>query len=120
MTKLMNDPESKPLRKELRKQTTAAEGTLWKLLKNKQVGNLRFRRQHGVGPFILDFYCPEIRLAIELDGEVHVGQEEYDNSRSEYLSQKAGITVLRFENKLVFIHPESIVDSILEFKSGVK
>ncbi|NDV65465.1 endonuclease domain-containing protein [Bacteroides sp. 224] len=116
MGELINKPDQKQFRQKLRRQATPAENMLWKLLKNKQVGGLKFRRQHGVGPFILDFYCPEIRLAIELDGEPHNKQEEYDDIRSEYLYREAKITVLRFENRMAFINPSSIIDGILEFK----
>jgi very-short-patch-repair endonuclease len=63
----------------------------------------KFRSQHSVGPYILDFYCPECRLAVELDGQTHFNPMswEYDCRRTEYL-KNLNIRVLRFENRLVF------------------
>jgi very-short-patch-repair endonuclease len=66
-----NRPELKEVRKKLRNQATPAEAALWKLLSGKKCGGLKFRRQHSVGPYILDFYCPEAKLAIEVDGNAH-------------------------------------------------
>ena len=64
-----------PYRKSLRKNLTPAEAFLWRLLKNSQLENRKFRRQHSIGNYILDFYCPKIRLAIELDGDYHNNTE---------------------------------------------
>jgi very-short-patch-repair endonuclease len=114
MKKIMDRPESTYRRKKLRNHGTSAEAVLWTLLKGQQVDGFRFRRQHGVGPYILDFYCPQLRLAIELDGEVHVNTEEYDEARSRYLAQVAGIRVIRFENRVVFEHFSAIVEGIRE------
>ena len=66
-----NPKHTKPLRQELRTNATPAEKLLWQYLKEKQISNYKFQRQHGVGPYILDFYCPVLRLGIELDGNVH-------------------------------------------------
>ena len=70
-----------------------------------------------MGNYILDFYCVQIRLAIELDGEIHVYNEEYDLKRDEFLNEQ-GITVLRYENKFVFELPEQILEEIEEFYKG--
>lgn len=115
MTDIMNISKYKLRRKELRNHSTATESALWRMLKGSQVCNLKFRRKHGVGPYILDFYCPSIKLAIELDGEVHKGQEFHDEQRSYYLSEVAQIVVMRFENLLVFENPKVIFDSIKEY-----
>ncbi|MDR0954361.1 MAG: endonuclease domain-containing protein [Rikenellaceae bacterium] len=122
MKDLMNVSETKRNRKSLRNSGTSAEAVLWTVLKNRQVEGLKFRRQQGVGPYIVDFYCPELRLAIELDGQVHINteREEHDNARSEYLAKVAGITVLRFENKEVFCNQGLIISSICEFKESKK
>ena len=90
-------------RKSLRKNLTPAEAFLWRLLKNSQLDNRKFRRQHSVGNYILDFYCPSERLAIELDGEHHFTDEgiEFDKIRTEYVNS-VNIKVIRFENKIVF------------------
>ncbi|MCR5886570.1 endonuclease domain-containing protein [Hymenobacter sp. J193] len=98
-----NRQELKGSRRELRSNLTPAEATLWKSLQNGQLDGRKFRRQHSVGPYVLDFYCPAERLAIELDGQGHfdvVGQGR-DETRTAYLSS-LGIYVVRVENKLVF------------------
>jgi len=114
-----NNPKFKGIRQELRSIATSAEAVLWTILKKKQVGGLKFRRQHSVGKYILDFYCPEINLAIELDGKIHLhpGQRRRDLNREEFLF-KQGIQVLRFENKIVFENPNEIIEKILIVKSG--
>ncbi|CAN5381735.1 hypothetical protein BH24GEM3_BH24GEM3_21670 [soil metagenome] len=93
-------PEIEKAARELRKEPTLAERTLWEAISKRRLGGLRFRRQHPVGRFILDFYCPGQRLAIELDGEVHDSQTERDAERTAVL-QAAGIRVLRFRNEQV-------------------
>ena len=102
MQTIMNKSDVTGNRKELRNHSTSAEATLWKMLKGKQIAGLKFRRQHSVGPYILDFYCPQIKLAIELDGEVHNRQQDYDEQRSYFLNRVEDIEVLRFENRTVF------------------
>jgi len=89
------------------------EVQLWKLLKNKQVEDLKFRRQHSIENYIVDFYCPELKLAIELDGQYHASyaMQTLDQERNIQI-QKFGITVLRFENKVVFEQPEEIINQI--------
>ncbi len=85
-------------RKELRNNPTHAEVFLWQKIKQSQLG-YKFRRQHSIGPFILDFYCPNKKLAIELDGSQHYSDEglEYDAKRTDYLKSH-GMRVLRFSN----------------------
>lgn len=113
----MNIATAKGLRRELRNRGTSAEAVLWSLLKNKQLDGLKFRRQQSVGPYVVDFYCPTLQLAVELDGAVHDNpqSEEYDEARTKYLMQNGDITVLRFENKEVFCNQELIVAEIREF-----
>jgi very-short-patch-repair endonuclease len=108
-----NDPKLKPRRKKLRNASTHAEIELWSLLKKSQISNKKFRRQYGVGPYILDFYCPEERLALELDGSSHDSdaKQAYDKERSTYL-QSLDITVLRFENRAVYEAPEWLINEI--------
>ncbi len=121
MTKLHNRKELQPLRKNLRNNSTSAEATLWIMLKNKQVGGYKFRRQHSVGKYVVDFYCPTLQLAIELDGEPHADLINIarDAERDEWLNQQ-GITVFRYENRWVFEYPEVIKKDILEFGEKVK
>jgi very-short-patch-repair endonuclease len=100
---LHNRLEARPHRRELRNSLTPAEAALLKSLQRSQLCGKKFRRQHSVGPYILDFYCPECRLAVELDGQAHFNplSWEHDARRTEYLNQ-AFIHVVRFENKDVF------------------
>lgn len=120
MDDLMNKPEWRWMRRKLRHSLTPAEATLWRALKGRQVYGLKFRRQHSVGPYILDFYCPELKLAIELDGESHMMREEYDDRRTDNLFRMAGITVLRFENRVVFENLEQIIAEIGEKLADTK
>ncbi|MDR2968894.1 MAG: endonuclease domain-containing protein [Tannerellaceae bacterium] len=113
----MNRREKKPQRKGLRNHGTPAEAALWSMIKRSQVEDLKFRRQHSIGPYIVDFYCPEIGLIIELDGQVHVNSRsmEDDEKRTIYI-QSLGLQVMRFENRFVFCYPDSIIDAITEYK----
>ena len=105
------------MRKELRSHSTSAEAVLWRQLKGRQVGGLKFRRQYGVGSYVLDFYCPELRLSIELDGAVHDAPMayEHDEIRRQFL-RGCNIFELRFPNDVVFSNVEGIVQKILEIK----
>ena len=109
-----NQLQQKELRRELRTNGTIAEATLWQMLKSRQIAGFKFRRQFGIGPYILDFYCPELRLCIELDGQPHFTPEgyEYDLHRTEYLNRFHGIQVMRFENIDVFCYPENVLSEI--------
>ena len=121
MARLHNQKPLKEIRKNLRNNATSAEASLWKMLKQKQVEGFKFRRQHSVGKYILDFYCPTLQLAIELDGEPHAdpGNIQRDLKRDEFLEQN-GITVLRYENRWVFEYPDVIIEDILEIgKKGI-
>jgi len=112
--------ELKQFRRALRKYLPPAEVALWKLLKNKKLAGRKFRRQHQAGPYILDFYCPEEKLVVELDGEVHCNlpRWEYDEARTRSL-QEHGIRVIRFENREVFENPEGVLYAIAShFKEG--
>jgi very-short-patch-repair endonuclease len=110
---LNNLPYLKTFRKELRNNLTPAEAKLWTLLKGKQMEGRKFRRQHSFGNYILDFYCPEERIAIELDGQGHFEftQAEYDRERDLFL-EHYGIRVLRFENKWVWDNPEGLLERV--------
>ena len=97
-----NRPEELTERRSLRTNGTKEEAMMWKVLKNRQVSGVRFRRQFSVGAYILDFYCPELKLCIELDGAGHYNSEglRHDYVRDKHLSE-LGIRVLRFENLAV-------------------
>src|SRR5687768_4682366 len=95
----------------MRRQPTTAEEALWSALQGKQVAGLRFRRQHPVGRFVLDFYCPSHKLAIEVDGSVHDVQQERDTERTKVL-EAHGCRVLRFRNDQVLRDLPSVVQRI--------
>ena len=80
-----------------RKVATKAEEVMWQALRGKKVNGLKFRRQHPISTFIADFYCAEKKVIIELDGEIHETQKEYDENRDSIL-QEMGIKVTRFKN----------------------
>jgi crossover junction endodeoxyribonuclease RuvC len=96
----------------LRKNLTDAESHLWQRLRNRQVGNCKFRRQHPCGDFILDFVCLERKVVVELDGGQHFDSAKYDAMRSQLLEQ-AGFAVLRFWNNEVFENTEGVLEVIL-------
>ena len=97
--------------RELRKKQTAAESLLWVLLRDRQFMGLKFRRQHQFGNYILDFYCDEHHLAIELDGEVHEGRRKHDAKRDAYLASQ-GVTVIRIPNRDLLNEPEGTLRTI--------
>jgi very-short-patch-repair endonuclease len=99
--------------RELRLRTTSAEKELWSLLRNRQLKGKKFRRQHAIANYIVDFYCNECKLAIELDGNFHTNEvaKDYDKSRTAFLAE-LGITVLRFWNEEVISNLEKVVEKI--------
>jgi very-short-patch-repair endonuclease len=113
MEKLHNRKFLKDRRKELRNNLTSAEATLWIQLQKKQLHGRKFRRQHSIGNYIVDFYCPSENLAIELDGEQHYTSEGivYDTRRTEFLNSK-GIRVIRFENSEILFGLEVVLEKI--------
>ncbi|MFA6586279.1 MAG: endonuclease domain-containing protein [Candidatus Paceibacterota bacterium] len=98
MTILKNKSQLLFRRRELRKKQTKQEEILWQCIRNRKLG-VKFKRQYSIGGYVLDFYCPEIKLAIEIDGIQHSKKEEvlYDQERTEYL-EILGCKVLRFKN----------------------
>ena len=115
MKKEHNQPYLKPYRKFLRNHGTVAEAALWMALKGRKFKNRKFRRQHSVGPYILDFYCPSEKLAIELDGSWHddILRMDYDHERTRFLNAR-GIRVVRIENKLLFEAPDDVLDYVAD------
>ena len=100
-------------RRVLRRQTTDAERLLWRLLRTRQFWGLKFRRQHPVGPCIVDLYCAECRLAVELDGGQHftVDGLMYDGRRTEYLAAH-GVCVVRFTNRELFENTDGLLERL--------
>ena len=102
-----------PLRQHLRSHGTPAEARLWLALKGRRLGGRRFRRQYGIGPYIVDFCCPAEGLAVELDGAPHFTPEgrAYDAARTAALEAE-GLRVLRFENQAVFDDLDGVLTAI--------
>lgn len=110
----MNPAWSKERRRQLRQRQTKAETWLWELLKNRQCGGVKFRRQVGIGSYIADFYAHDIKLVVELDGPIHDSQEakEYDAVRDSYFKE-LGLTTLRFTNEQLFAKDNYVTDAIV-------
>jgi very-short-patch-repair endonuclease len=119
--RLHNKKYLKDQRKELRNNSTSAEAVLWTLLKKSQLCGRKFRRQHSIGKYIVDFYCPTEKLAIELDGHFHFTQYglDGDEKRTKFLTTQ-GVKVLRIENKYVFINQEAVLRLISEHFASPK
>ncbi|MCF8231181.1 MAG: endonuclease domain-containing protein [Bacteroidales bacterium] len=98
--------------KELRKNMTSEEQKLWDRLRKKQLG-VRFRAQHPIERFIMDFYCHQLKLVIEVDGDIHNFQKEYDLGRNIEI-EKYGIKVLRFKNFQIESHIDEVITAIYE------
>jgi len=101
-------------RKKLRNNSTQAEIFLWNYLKHSKLEGRKFRRQHSIGNYIVDFYCPSEKLIIELDGEVHFNDDaiEYDKRRTTYLENK-GFKVIRFENQEAIYNVDLVLEQII-------
>ena len=97
--------------KELRRSTTLAEDRLWQALRRNQLEGLHFRRQQVVDGYIADFYCHAIGLVVELDGEIHAEQQEYDLNRDRTLMAR-GLHILRFSNRQVMANLDSVLSQI--------
>ncbi len=104
-------------RKDLRNNATAQETILWEGLKKSGLG-FKFQRQHSIGPYIVDFYCPTKKLVIEVDGSSHTDKDAklYDADRTNYF-EILGLKVLRFWNSEVDADPERVFDKISSFLS---
>lgn len=111
MTQIFNRSSEREKRTILRNNMTTAEQKLWKQIKNRKLFGVKFRRQYSIGPYIVDFFATQHKLAIEVDGAIHLNREsiEYDAFRDEYL-KSMGIRVLRFSNEKI----EQDIDRTLE------
>lgn len=107
-------PAIRQFARELRQPLTPAEASIWRLLRNRNLG-FKFRRQHEIQIFIIDFYCAEVKLCIEIDGDSHLekDQQEYDAARTEYL-ESLGRTVIRFTDHDVRHNINAVVHGILD------
>jgi very-short-patch-repair endonuclease len=115
MTKLYNRTSEKAKRQQLRWNMTKTEFMLWQKLKGKQLEGVKFRSQYGVSQFVVDFYCTEHKLAIEIDGESHflLGAREYDQERQAFI-ESVGIQFLRFTNNEVHGNLEGVLERIIQ------
>ena len=114
MSRLKNTSVLKSYRRDFRNHGTPAEAYMWTYLKARKVGGLLFRRQYSIDYYILDFYCVDVHVALELDGEVHNRQIEEDEARDRDLWERFGIRVIRYENRHVFERPQQIIDDLLQ------
>ncbi len=101
------------LARELRKDQTRAEKTLWEQLNKNQIRGLKFRRQHPINRFIADFFCPKIKLIIEVDGSIHeiIEFQNHDEGRTDFFND-FGITVIRFTNEQIYNELDSTIKQI--------
>ena len=104
--------------RKLRQKQTNAEELLWECLRRRRLGGLKFRRQHPIGRYIADFYCPEAHLAIELDGSIHSfkDRKDYDNVRQEMIETR-GIQVVRFKNQEIEQDIEGVLRMVVSLTS---
>lgn len=112
--KIFNSKKNKPLRRNLRNAATPHEIKLWTYLRRDQLG-YRFRRQYGIGKYIVDFYCPDKKLVVELDGSHHFEEDaiNYDEKRTEFL-ESLDYTVLRFTDSDINVNIEGVLLKISE------
>ena len=106
--RLRQAPRTTQRARQLRKEATFPEKLVWSRLRAGQLSDLRFRRQHPVGQYIVDFCCPSAKLAIELDGLSHDDRERYDSERTRYLESQ-GLRVIRFTNDDVLTNLEDVL-----------
>src|SRR5262249_5061503 len=97
----------------LRQNETSAESILWSYLRNRRLANFKFRRQFPIGPFVVDFFCLQAGLIVELDGRQHAFSQDSDHNRTFFL-QQCGFEIQRFSNSTVFNDREKVCQSILE------
>jgi very-short-patch-repair endonuclease len=98
---------------ELRRHPTEAESRLWHVLRMHRLDNVHFRRQHAIGPYIVDFCAARIKLIIEVDGSQHLDQQENDARRTAFLAER-GFRVIRFWNAEVMHQIDEVVQAVLE------
>jgi very-short-patch-repair endonuclease len=112
---IFNTSRQTPIRQTLRNNLTTPEQKLWTRIRNKQLG-VRFRRQYGIDRYVVDFYCPELALVIELDGNSHYeeGAQEYDQVRDAFM-ESLGLRVLRFTNLDVMNNIDGVLVEICKF-----
>lgn len=115
MTQAYNRASERETRRSLRRDSPKPELLLWSKLRNRRILDHKFRRQYSVGPYIVDFYCPLLKLAIEIDGETHFADDAilYDRNRQEFI-ESFGIRFLRFTNSQVTANLDGVFESIVD------
>jgi very-short-patch-repair endonuclease len=115
------DPQLLEFAKSMRHTSTNAENLMWQILRAKRFMNLKFRRQHVIQPYIVDFYCHEISLVIELDGSQHGTDDvvEYDAERTKFL-EALGLTVVRYWNHDVLGRTNVVLEDLWKNCSALK
>ena len=113
MTRIFNWKSEKIKRRELRKNMSKAEQIIWQRLRKRQISGKRFLRQFSMEKYVVDFYCQELKLAIEVDGDTHNTSEEIDQDKTRQKRiESIGIKFLRFQNEEIFSDIESVIDKI--------
>ena len=108
------EPERTSLSRKLRRDQSSAEQRLWRVIRNRQIGGLKFVRQMAVGPYIADFACRQKLLIVEIDGATHSSDEELaSDARRDAFMRSAGYTVLRFRNTEVYEALDMVCEAIL-------
>ncbi len=114
MPKIYNTQSMTKRRRELRRSAPRAELILWTYLKNKRINGYKFRRQYSIGGYVVDFYCPNLRLAIEVDGPSHFinsGVKEYDHERQRFIESLA-IKVLHITNTDIYENIDGVMNML--------
>ena len=121
MTKIFNRHNEKLKRRYLRKNVTWAEKILWQEIRNKKILRQRFLRQYRIGKYVVDFFCPKIKLAIEIDGSTHTKDDEieYDTQRQKEI-ESLGIKFLRFTNLEIFYSLSNVLNIVKEKTQELK
>ncbi|PIT93942.1 hypothetical protein COU00_01645 [Candidatus Falkowbacteria bacterium CG10_big_fil_rev_8_21_14_0_10_43_11] len=120
MRVIHNLSKQKKLRQYFRNNETKAEELLWKFLKDSQL-RYKFRRQHGVKQYVLDFYCPQLKLAVEADGDSHnyQSQNQHDWVRDKFL-ESLGITVIRYKNEDIILRMGDVLENLKDICDNLK
>ncbi len=121
MTDIFNHPERKVLRQTLRRDAPDAEVIMWSRLQRSQLGGHKFRRQASIDRYVVDFYCPRLKLIIEIDGNSHFTDEgeEYDKVRTEFL-EALGLHIIRFKNDDVYKRLPVVLEEIVRAADNLK
>ena len=113
MTRHRHTPLLAGRAKQLRQNQTDTERKMWRLLRSRSLASYKFRRQHIIGSYIVDFCCVEKKLILELDGGHHQDRKEYDDRRTRFLEDE-GYRVLRFWDNEVFREPDAVLTRVFE------